>query len=129
MGEFGLGNLGSIYSAYDLGPLYLGIGLGYYYYDDDENESSISVFEPAILAMKQFKLNQFNMIITRIRVGIDLITEKRFGLSGQTVCISSDVIVDLKGIYAGISLPVIIGKEGTSIIFSIGAGYRYMISF
>ena len=130
MGEFGLGNVVSLYGAYDLGPLFIGTGIGYYFYDDDENETSISVFEPAILVMKQFDISKYNnLIIARIRVGVDLISEKRFGLRDQTYCISPDIMVQLKGIYAGIGLPIIIGKEGTSMVFSIGAGYRYMFSF
>ncbi len=122
MGEFGLGNVVSLYGAYDLGSLFIGAGIGYYYYDDDENETSISVFEPAILVMKQFDISKYkNLILTRIRVGIDLISEERFGLSGQTYCISPDVMIQLKGIFAGIGLHVIIGKKGNSVVLSIGA--------
>ncbi len=129
MGEFGLGNVCSLYGAYELGPIFLGAGFGYYFYNDKENETSINVFEPSLLAMKQFNINRFSNLIARIRAGMDFISEERFGLSGKTVCISPYIMVQLRGIYAGISLPLIIGKEGTSIVFAIGAGYQYMFNF
>ncbi len=129
MGEFGLGNIIGLYGAYRfnlplLDKIYIGIGGSYLYYGDENNETSINVFEPSVVIVKEI-----DMMIFRIRTGIDFISEDRFGFTGTAIRISPDVMVKYKGVYAGISLPVIIGDEGTGVAFAVGAGYKYLFEF
>ena len=128
MGEFGLGNVGSLYGVYGFSlfstELYIGAGVGYYFYNDKDNDTSINIIEPALVFMKEIQ-----MLVFRIRTGIGFINEERFGFTGSIITISPDVMVQLKGIYAGISMPVLIGDEGTGVAFSIGAGYKYIFNF
>ena len=122
MGVFGLGNIVSIYAAFKTGIVYTGLGAGFLYYKSEADDTSISVLEPVVMVMtKPLK----KVLILRVRVGLDIIFEKRYGLRAYTATISPDVLLIWKGIYAGISIPVIIGKEGAGLAFSIGAGYMF----
>ncbi len=133
MGEFGLGNVFSFYGTYKLNTglnigefdmIHVGAGGGYLFYNDKDNDTSINVIGPCIAIM-----TKNDTMIFRIRTGIDFISEKRFGFKATTTRISPDVMVLLKGLYAGMSLPIIIGKEGTGVAFAIGVGYQYILSF
>ncbi len=123
-GEFGLGNVVGIYGAYKLGLFYIGLGSGYYFYNDKDNDTSIHVFAPAL-----FTMLQYDYMIFRIRAGIDLITEERFGLKGESYTISPDVIFSMKSFYMGFSIPTVIGTEGVGVAFSLGLGYQLKLEF
>ncbi len=129
MGEFGLGNVFGIYGGYKINlfnkfDIYPGLGFGYLFYDDDINGTSVNIFEPSIMIMTEYK-----MIIGRIRAGYDYVSEETYGFSESAFTISPDIMIQYKGIYTGISLPITTGKEGTSMAFAIGVGYRYIIKF
>lgn len=124
MAEFGLGNLLSLYGAIKISRFFIGTGAGYLYYDDEEYDTSTHIFEPAILIAMPYRYFQF-----RLKAGICFAKEKEYNIKKNAFSFSPEALILIKNIYAGIGLPVIIGKEGAGISFSLGAGYQYPISF
>ncbi len=120
MGEFGLGNIASVYAVYKLFYIiYTGLGVGYSFYNDDATDTSIQIIEPSLVV-----IYPIDFFLIRVRAGQAFVSEKKYGLTASTIVISPDILLKLKfqNIYIGVGLPIIIGKEGTGVAFSIGAG-------
>jgi len=120
MGEFGLGNILSAYASYELFGIYLGAGCGYLFFKDELNNTSINVIEPGLIFLKPI-----NYFLLRIRVGRNYINEEMYGIRSQSTSITPDFLVKWKELYAGVSIPIVMGKEGKSASLSVGAGYLY----
>ncbi len=121
MGEFGLGNIASVYGVYKLFYIiYMGLGVGYSFYSDDATDTSIQIIEPSLVI-----IYPIDFFLIRVRAGQAFAFEKKYGLKASTTVISPDILLKLRfqNIYIGVGLPIIIGKEGTGVAFSIGAGY------
>lgn len=128
MPEFGYGNMLSFYFAVRIKGFFFGSGLGYLYCDDEEFDTAVHIVEPAALVFKQV-----HYFLFRLRLGPDFAKEDRFGFSRTAVTVSPDIMVYIKkytgNLYAGISLPVIMGREGTALSFSAGVGYFFPFYF
>ena len=127
--DIGLGNLISIYGAYSISKNQnIGLGCGYLYYSDYDTDVSINIIEPSVMWM----ISVADMFLIRARAGIDFIGRKNEKLKTTAYVIAPDFLIKAirfkkSSIYAGVSLPFVIGKEGVDIDTVIGAGY--MIDF
>lgn len=123
--DIGLGNLISVYEAYSLSKNHsIGLGCGYLYYSNPDTEVKINAIEPSIIWFTTIA----NMIMIRGRAGINLIGRNGEALKTTAYVIASDFLVNViryksSIIYAGVSLPFVIGKESVGMDTVIGAGY------
>ncbi|MBN1897475.1 MAG: hypothetical protein JW827_01760 [Spirochaetes bacterium] len=125
--DIGLGNMISLYEAYGLSKNhYFGIGCGYLYYQDPETDVSINAIEPSLIWFTTLG----DTFIIRARAGIDLVGRKGEGLKKTAYMIAPDFLVNVinyrqSSIYAGVSLPFIIGDESVEMDTVIGMGYAF----
>lgn len=124
--EMGLGNLFSAYLLYSLSAGHsVGCGCGYLYYQDDEEEITLNILSPAIL----YSASLHDLFIIRARFSIDYVSKNQMSYIKKSYTLSPDLLVkavkfNSGSIYAGISLPVVIGNT-TGIDTLIGAGYNF----
>ena len=123
--DIGLGNLISVYGAYSLLKNHnIGLGCGYLYYSDPDTEVKINAIEPSIIWFTTIA----DMFMIRTRAGINLIGRNGEALKTTAYVIAPDFLVNVVNykssiIYAGVSLPFVIGKESVEMDTVIGAGY------
>jgi hypothetical protein len=124
--EIGFGNLVSIYGTYKIAEKHsIGIGVGYIYYKNYDTDAVINVVEPAVIWHTEI----MNIFVIRGRFGVDLIGRngESFRKTGYTI--TPDFMIKvfrfkMSSMYAGVSLPFVIGTEGVDMDTVIGAGYE-----
>ena len=124
--EAGLGNLVSLYGTYRIAERHnIGIGAGYIYYKNSDTEAVINVVEPGVI----WYMDIMELFVVRGRFGVDLIGRNGESLKRTGYTITPDFLIKVfrfkeSSMYAGVSLPFVIGTEGVDMDTVIGAGYR-----